>query len=391
MAVGSTLTITELTGPENVLELTGRSLPYKGLPFEGKMRAEFTRYPGNPIATVQMLGNDEGSSMIHGVWKDRFVSPEILDDNENVIGLTTPAGAAKFNGLTLENSLAIVGAVDGFRRRGQLLEFAWDVLIRQGILTRFKHTWDRKEVVDWEMEFEWISQGEPLQPVAFVVPPNPADIADQLISTLQAIQAAILAPFQIVQNISSMVSNAANSLSDAVEVVSSTATKLNQLVLSPLDAAKQTMAALTTIGAEAQTIESAVTSVPAQALPVSENISTVSVGQTLQAAQWSRNLRIQTRAMRYYAARTAQTVKSTSVSQTLLASFTARAGLDLRTVANQYYGTPDEWRTISTFNGLQGSQVPVAQTLLVPRLSSTSGSSLTSTQSGQVSIFGSNS
>ena len=67
--------------------------------------------------------------------------------------------------------------------------------------------------------------------------------------------------------------------------------------------------------------------------------------QALQAQQWSRNVRLQTRALRFYAANTAQTTQGQSTAQVILASFLARAGLDLRQVSNQYYGTPDEWRT----------------------------------------------
>ena len=389
MAVGSTLTITELTGTKNKLEFTGRSLPYRDLPFEGKMRAEFTHYAGNPIATAQLLGGEEGGTMIHGRWSDRFVSPFEVDDDDNITGVSYPAGAAKLNNLVLGSAADIVTAVDGFRRRGQLLNFSWDFLTRVGIMTRFKHVWARHEIVDWEIEFEWISQGEPYQPSTFAIQKPPTDIAAQLISALQSLQAAILAPFAVIQSVTNAITDATDALQDVVAVASDTATKLNQLVLSPLDASKKMTAALSTAIVQAQTIGDAVVSVPSRALRVSESIASVTQGQALQAAQWARNVRIQTRALRYYAARALQETQAQGVAQPILASFLARTGLDLRQVSNQYYGTPDEWRTIAAFNGIQSSKLTAAQTVLVPKLSTSSGSSLVSSQSAQTAIGGS--
>jgi hypothetical protein len=56
--------------------------------------------------------------------------------------------------------MSIVQEVDGFRLRGQLLEVTWDEITRVGFLIEFNHNWLRREDVEWEMQFQWISRGE---------------------------------------------------------------------------------------------------------------------------------------------------------------------------------------------------------------------------------------
>ena len=58
MGSPSSLVIATLPGAPVQMSLTlqGRALPYQGLELEGTMRAELTWYPGNGVASVQMLG-----------------------------------------------------------------------------------------------------------------------------------------------------------------------------------------------------------------------------------------------------------------------------------------------------------------------------------------------
>ncbi len=57
------------------------------------------------------------------------------------------------------------------------------------------------------------------------------------------------------------------------------------------------------------------------------------------------------------------------ISTTLLATYTARQGEDLRDVAQQFYGTPFEGRRLLIFNDFQSSLLEAGQLVLVPPLS----------------------
>ena len=61
-----------LRGPAFRLTLYGRALPYQGFKLTGKLKVETTFYPGNPVATQQVIGSEEGSTA-----QPRFSVPRI--------------------------------------------------------------------------------------------------------------------------------------------------------------------------------------------------------------------------------------------------------------------------------------------------------------------------
>lgn len=380
MSDPSDLLISELTGPQNTLVLKGRALPYRGLKFRGKMRNQVTYYPGNPVGTAQMFGPDEGSTPLRGMWKDRFLS----EIDENGLALIPPVpqqGIVELNGGVLNGVASIVEAVDGFRRRGLLLQLQWNLQIRRGFLEEFEHDWENSNDVRWEMQFRWISQGEDGTALVFTVDVPPTDIADQILSALQALQAVVLAPFAVINQVKGAVDTAVQGISDAQQIIAETAQQITQTVanattsitggiLTPLDAAKKTLSALSNVQSNAVAIETAITSVPARALRQSADIKQVTQEQALQAAEYGRVVKQQARAAKNLAARLSQQTAASSVAQPILASFKARAGTDLRQISNQYYGTPEQWRNVATFNGLQNSKLLIGQLLFIPQLGS---------------------
>lgn len=425
----SSFVITELTGDSpNTLVLEGRALPYRPLPFSGKMRAEFTWYPGNPIGTVQVLGAEEGPTTINGMWKDRFLAAV---DSFGVPVITGRDAKATFNGNDVANVRDLSEIVDGFRLRGQLLEVGWDQFVRQGILVRFDSTWLRREDVEWEAEFQWINRGEPAQPVSFGVRIAAVDIANQVSNAVDSLKEALDAPFAFVSSVTNAVNNALDTLDRAttsladiaarsVGVVTaplSSTGRAATAVLSPLEVARSTLAALQTVKEEADTIASTFETLPARALRTSadlvaegvdltgvavvsstagtqgggvDTVSTVQVGataapqttsqtetagideltqeQALEADLTKRNVRGASRELRSIAVRRSQEVEADAIRVPNIRSFIAGADADLRMVATKFYGTSEEWKRILTYNSLTSSRLSAGQIILIPPL-----------------------
>lgn len=363
MADATSFTITELTGTQNTLELVGRALPYRPFSLKGKMRAEKTWYPGNPIATVQMLGPDEGNTTITGMWKDRFIM------RQNDFGLPViPEGSALFNNEALADVTSIVQTMDGFRLRGQLVQVTWGAQQRVGYISDFDPDWITLNDVGWSITFEWVSQGDLIVPVLFAMPIPPADIAEQIFNALTSLQQIILAPFQLINSIEGTLTSAVDDIELAVSSLRQTANKLSQQIISPLTAAQNTLASLQQVQDDCQSMADVVISLPARALISVSNIQEVTQEQTFVAADYARSVRATARQTQALAASLGFDLAGQTTKQPVLATFYAREDTDLRDVSTAYYDTPDEWHRIAAFNNLKGSGLSQGQTILVPQL-----------------------
>jgi len=365
----STFRIEELTGGGHTLTLQGRALPYRPLTFESSMRAEFTWYPGNPVATVQMLGSKEETTSVNGMWKDKFIGS--LTDNAILPAPVIPTAIAKFDGVQLAGASDVVRVVDKLRRRGQLLQVTWDELIRHGILTKFKHTWLRHEDIEWDMEFTWISQGDPLLPVAFGFTVPALDLVSGLIDSMNTLKGLLAAPFALVSGVQGLISNALDDIDIAVSGISKAASSLSKAVLSPLETARNIIAGIKSVQEGLLRIESAIVSVPARALKQVQDIQELGQEEVLLASSYARVARKASRDLRAKLARQADELEAQNVQQEVVQVFTAREGQDLREVSSQFYGTPDQWRSIANFNRIHGSKLVAGQVINVPRVSNT--------------------
>ena len=378
----------EQTGPLNVLVLEGRALPYRPLTFSGKMRAEFNWYPGNPVATVQVLGAEEAPTTINGMWKDRFMA---AFDTFGVPILTGRTAIATFNGNDVANVRDLVEIVEGFRLRGQLIEFGWDQFVRQGILIRFNQTWLRREDVEWEMEFQWINRGEPETPVAFGVRIPALDIFNQISSAIEAVKLALDAPFAFVSSISQIVDDALIVLDESVNALADIADKTAQALLTPLEVARSTLSVLQTIKEQSQAIVDVFESLPDRARRISADfaavfavdaaaapqttsqtetagIANLTHEQSLESALVGRDVRAKSRALRAIASQRAQEVEAQTIRIPNIDSIIAIEGQDLRDVSSAFYDTPEEWKRLLTYNNLSSSKLTAGQIILVPPL-----------------------
>lgn len=363
MADPSSFVVTELTGKGRNLILQGRALPYQPFTLEGSMRAEFVWYPGNPVASAQMLGADEKPTTVTGKWKNRF-----LKSQDDFGAPVIPTAIATLDGRQVEDAFALVTAVDEIRRSGQLLEVTWDSFKRRGILTKFRHSWTRREDVEWEIEFTWISRGESEQAVSFS---NKSIVNDFILSVrvrVDELKNALIAPFNVVQQWSKRVSNATAIIEDTLIEMESSTQQVASSILTPIEASKRALASSETILQEASGIFTAIEDTPARAVRSALDIRDIGFGAALEADKFVRAIKTPTRALEALAADQSNAIRAVINQSDLLSAFIARQSMDLREVSTQFYSTPDEWRTLLRYNHLTSSKLLAGQLILIPKI-----------------------
>ncbi len=369
MADPSTFAIVELTGEKRTLELRGRALPYAGFSLEGKQRAEFTWYPGNPVATVQMLGTEEAPTTINGMWKDRFIKTVDFFGTRAEV----PAAVALWKGQQVEDALALTRAVTQLRLAGQLLRVTWDEQVRDGILIRFKENWQRREDVTWEMEFQWVSRGEAKQPVTFVVLPTVDELATRLRAKVEVLTDAAAPVFEVQSFLLRNLDTLLTEVEASVSSVESTVESLAGLTSTPQQATQRTLAAVESVKAACGSIVDLVDAQPAAEWeipvpPVGTMVEPAELGRILFVDQWVRGVRKAARDLELVSAEETERLRSLLELDDLLAAFIAREDSDLRDVANIYYGDQSEWRRLKKYNRLRSSRLIAGDLVLVPKL-----------------------
>lgn len=366
----------ELTGPyRTVIELADRALPKVGQYEAGiEQRVVQTRYPGNPVATMQTLGSQTPDSTLSGEWSDRFLG-------------NTAFPIATVNGVQVLTAIELAEAFEGLVVRGQAVEMTWGPQYRLGVLSRFTPRYKRADWLEWEIEAKWSTAVEPASPGAstgvavpqVLDPPAVADLTTQEGSAFIAAAvdynswdvpeptapayAQALESMRAAQN---ALYGAAVKVADGIAQVQAVPTQLADGIIGTLEAAR---VAAASVGAVQNSLAE-VRDLPAQVWyraaklnaqlgeSVSTGFSIVFQGRTTSAA-----------AARARAALipTSRNLQQQANQTTLLALYTARAGDDLRQVSEQYYGNPFAWRALMVFNQLTTSVLAAGQVVRVPQ------------------------
>lgn len=142
--------INEITGSQRTVELRNRALPYQAVQWGGSQHYVQTWYPGNPQATIQVLGPREEDVSINGMWKSRYIG-----DHVSVTGFDDIIQSSE--SMTAEKLVQIFHIL---RRSGNLLEVRWGPEIRRGILKEFTPDYDRVEDIRWTCVFAWTQVGD---------------------------------------------------------------------------------------------------------------------------------------------------------------------------------------------------------------------------------------
>lgn len=337
-----------LEGPNSgaVLDLEGRGLPYRAgaggsISFGRTQRTKLTWYPGNPVASQQIVGSTLMPTTINGVWKERY-----LGENQPI---------------------SLCEAFEEFCDQGVQLRVSWETIVRQGIVKSF--VWYPGDPtgglsdIRWECTFEWVSAGEPPRRV---IGEPPASMRVGVIGAGDAVGNIYRATKEIIVDLQDF-NGARKSL---FEPKADDLEDLSDALQPPL----QTLAvAAARFGDQAQ-LQGVQLNDSAQALQASQTIAAelgalvaslfpgiIVVGDSPEEVMRDALIRYEyddavTEGLRVVYEQRVRVERITRPP--VFAIVPALVGGDLRALALAYYGDADVWHRIAQVNGLEVSEIP---------------------------------
>jgi len=367
-------TIAQQTGPRRAVRLAGRGGPYEGtVTFSGTQRHEKTLYGGSPDASIQIQGPDEDGWSPQGMWSDRYMTGSA----PTCVALLQTGQATPQNpqGTQAQTAVQLAQFIDLIRREGQVVRVSYDVEVRYGVLVRFgwtpRPTMDR---VEWQMEFVWSGRsGQPSVPAA------PQRLGGQdfasglsravsrlqdLTGTVQNLPGQFPLNFQALQQLRAGVTQLGQLRDAAYNTLSAYAGQIQ----SALD----TTQSLLTTGADAINDAANLAALTQQhsyrVLTGLADLGTVTAGQYVAAAAYARQVGEQARSIEDFGVEFLATAQANYLSDVVRIR-PVRAGEDLRSIALDEYGNPQEWRAIAAYNGLRGpGDVLPGESVFIPRI-----------------------
>lgn len=362
----TTFQIAELTGEKRTLVLAGRALPYRPIKLSGSQRAEFTWYPGNPEATVQVLGAEEKSTTFNGAWKDRFIKDSSFSGGQQVF-----TAIAELDGSQVASADDLVHTVDDFRRKGQLIEVRWGSQVRRGIMTEFTSTYERMEDIEWDMTFGWISQGDAQSAAVLSGQSDLGRIKSAWDGKADDILAAIESPPFDFGLLGDTLPGIATQIVDRISEVTDAVVAVAKSTSTPKAMADRLNSVYESIKDSCDSLVDTAQSVPpADLFKFAANDlqdGEPRFASLLKSESWVEDLLVAARTTRRQAVENQADLAST-VSSDLLGIVTAREDEDLREISTSFYGTPTGWRRLMKFNGLTQSRLSAGELVLVPPL-----------------------
>lgn len=377
---GHSLVIEELDVPDaRRIELKGRAMPYQGANWGGTQRTKKTVYPGNPVASIQVLGPVEEDSTFEGIWKDRFMAGAVeigaaggagnlLGDAVGAVAASVGAGSGT---LLAEN---VVQIFHDIRRSGVMLRVQYLSEVRFGILKEFDARYARAQDIAWTATFEWTAwdDNEVLRSADEPLPS--LSVLDDLNALLDAIA-----------NAPDLVRAFTARLATAVDRVG-TLTQALFSILQTIDALTDLPGAvLGQMLAVAREIERTLSDLIGDILDVrwpniagSENLAQPTLDPSNPAARFASSaVQVLTfERWRHVCGAAAVTLRRTcgdAVQQRVAQRLprTTRTiimpqGGTLYDLATKYYGSPDFATYLAVANGLSGARVPAGFRLRVP-------------------------
>lgn len=365
--------IRELTGQRRTVILTQRGLPFRPLNMGGTQRVEVTTPPGAPDGISSVTGPTEDDTNIRGRWSDKW------------LGATT---AITNNSFQVTNVIAAVRLMDDIRISGQLLHVSWGPIVRTGHISKFDHNWDNIHDVDWAITFKWINRGN-ISFTDYSIPtPGMADVASGLSALLDRLNSILrglpLSPFNDELADLFALSQKLRSLTDTIDDVSSAGI---DLVRSPFQIANSFRDALGGIvGATVEIVEKVDSTFgSATGLYIdpemreggvsASGVFSSLLGNAMPDAAVDLIMPVQTetmdlkttaREMRNMAVEAMRAIQDPEDS--VLGTYVARQGDNLRDVSAAFYDTPMQWRALMLYNQLDSAELEVGDIVVVPRL-----------------------
>ncbi len=331
------------------ISLRGRALPRSGFELEGEQRTSTTYYPGNPSATMQVLGTTWGSTTLTGEWKFRFIG----DPNVESFQLE---GFPEIDIANQKHPRELVRAFDLLRDEGKPVIVTWDEWQRKGILRRFKASWPRPQEVEWEAEFEWQNLGDEWN---FAIPVDLPG-SDVLSASIGLDDVFALDPYFILPDYNALLTSKIAGIREKVGVVFDAIRYASNQLSTPATALQALTSAIDSIIVEARSV--AQQTVDRPYIYASPRDGVVDV---LAASNWERTVNRDTAILVASAQRTERDFAEEQAPGALEVVLVP-ADTTLRALSTAYYGDPDDWQLIADVNGLVDSVVPAGTAVIIP-------------------------
>lgn len=397
------LVIKELNGPRRQVTLRGRALPFRGsVKFAVEQNIDEGKYTGYPRKNQTVLGATEADTEMNGVWHDRFIGDADDDSVAFLVAFADTSNAVSedntidigFAQSKLRTAKDLVDIFEDIAYNGRALRVTWAHIVRLGRIARFEHTWLNLHDVEWKVTFKWIGRDEQ------VGLPSPARTT--LVGVSEAFRAAAtdvhdatnfdglteLSPSfadrvdVIVGRVEGAIAEMTNAVEQRIESVSNTVDALRrglaiaafvrdqaQNLLDTFDAiAYPAMLALQdpgTVVPDGLTFEALSDVDIGRANALIAATLGVPVGKAMAAACQNRAAVRLARKMKHVAARqrfaAIRQLEAESLGAVIL-----RDHQDLRDLAAEWYGNPEDWEQIRKFNGLSTVSPPAGTMVFIP-------------------------
>jgi hypothetical protein len=352
-----------------VIELAGRSLPARGLAFEGRQRIKTRFYAGNTVATQQVTGPVLEPTTMNGVWHDKHLG----------------------NGM----ALALCLLFNRIMRTASPLEISWSGIIRRGLLKTWKFTPERVEDIAWEGLFEWSSEGE--QPAPLITSTGVAnpreglravfDAATDAVNVLQSYQTdPISRVVNFPQRVLAAMDDATATIFDRLEQLELAVNVATTVANLPREVLERGISLSKSIATTLQDVEDALLDPFLDLEDPGTSGTWVGLKALAYAVKDDSVGLLDHWTQKYALLHAAQVGRETCINTAselegqlypdAIAEERPPAGSDLRDLAKKYYGDGDLWFMIAQYNGLTSSAVPPlpdgpsdnpARTIKIPR------------------------
>lgn len=389
LASGTVFVIQEADGQKRRVSMSGRCLPFRPVATSTKQRYKRTLYPGATEATVQIQGPDPQDMSVRGSFATRYMDEDLFvveygKTNKREVVRTATRARDVLMSLCKEGQLLTVSWTEPSLAASQGGDSGYGVT-STGILRSVKCPQNTPQDIEWEAEFDWVSdsilKGNPKVDPPPVKPTSIADAYEDLLGAIrEAVKVGSAAFRQYglgMLNRIAAIEGDVDSLRESAFDLASTPAQLAQgaaviagnaaMMLSDSREEAQSMMAQYD-GANAAWSEAPANAVAA--LPwVSNRVQDCDDADVqILAAVDSVTLDLAARRVRQEAAR----VTARAVS---LATPTRRAlhlvadGDTFRRLSLRYYGTADRWMDIAEANDLVSDvELVVGMSLVIPEV-----------------------
>ncbi|MGB1275458.1 MAG: hypothetical protein ACPG77_06880 [Nannocystaceae bacterium] len=371
--------IREITGLRRTIVLKARSLPYRPVTWSIEQAMEVTWYPGNPVASVQVLGPRHLPLPITGMWKDNFLlDPESSAELYNFPSLLPAAISGEFsrggNSFMSSGTVPSQKAVraralrDAFYlicKSGSKLQLEWGSLVRYGHLKELTFEIDREEDLLYEMSFA-VTGDAPSEPKRSLLPKLQASsLLDKLLALLDGILDTLLKALFAATAFKRRVIGKITRISSAISGILSALGDLAGFVFAPLEVLGAIRAGLISIKLAGLDLLDTLRIGPSAALEASiaGNSFDMATASLTESELRSRTVELISEAVE------AERQLEETAAPNIIGTYVSPGGsTSLRDISTRFFDTPSNWPKIAAFNGLSGSIVPRGTVVQVPRL-----------------------